>query len=109
MSKILRECAENSPEAREILLQKANAHDKKLPTMLNKESYLKLLEQVEDVLTKVEEELSKHSDSMYRTKNILISDIYSVCLVFDYFCYRFAVVVMHRQIYCGRYRINYTS
>ncbi|GLV34856.1 Gdap1 [Carabus blaptoides fortunei] len=59
-SKLLRTYAEKNLESREILLQKAIAQDKKHLTITNLDEYLKLLDQVDNVLTKVEEELAKH-------------------------------------------------
>lgn len=43
-----------------MLLQKAIAQDKKHLTITNLDEYLKLLDQIDNVLTQVEEELAKH-------------------------------------------------
>lgn len=56
----MRETAEKVPEAKDILLQKANQQDKKHQIVLNKDEYLKVLKNVDDVLEQVEKELSGH-------------------------------------------------
>lgn len=61
-SKTLRKHAESNPEARQILLQKANIQDQKVAIVLDKELYLKVLQQVDDVLSQVEEQLSKYPE-----------------------------------------------
>lgn len=61
-SKILRQYAEKNSEGREMLLQKAAAQDKKHLTITNLAEFTKLLDQIDVVLTQVEEELSKHEE-----------------------------------------------
>lgn len=62
--KTLEENAEKNPLARKILLQKASIQDQKLTNCLDKGQYLKVLQQVDDILTEVEEQLSKYSEGM---------------------------------------------
>lgn len=57
----LRETAEKNPESRDVLLQKANAQDKKHLLVTDKSEYLKVLAQVDQVLDEVEEELASHA------------------------------------------------
>lgn len=52
--------AEKNAEFRDMLLQKAADQDKKHLKIVNANEYTKLLEQVDAVLTEVEEELAKH-------------------------------------------------
>jgi len=62
IGKILRAHAEQNPESREILLQKATIHEQKSSMITNKEEYLKVLEQFDEVLNNLENELASHSD-----------------------------------------------
>ncbi|CAH0547191.1 unnamed protein product [Brassicogethes aeneus] len=57
----LRKYAEENANAKEMLLKKAEAQDKKHKTIINKEEFLKLLGQVEEVLTQIEAELGTHT------------------------------------------------
>nr|CAD7261774.1 unnamed protein product [Timema shepardi] len=61
-SRNLRELAENNPEAREILLRKAENQDTKHAALENKEEFKKVLHQVDVVLDNVEKELSLQSE-----------------------------------------------
>nr|CAD7401873.1 unnamed protein product [Timema poppensis] len=61
-SRNLRELAENNPEAREILLRKAENQDTKHAALENKEEFKKVLHQVDVVLDNVEKELSFQSE-----------------------------------------------
>nr|CAD7441829.1 unnamed protein product [Timema bartmani] len=58
----LRELAENNPEAREILLRRAENQDAKHAALENKEEFKKVLRQVDVVLNNVEKELSLQSE-----------------------------------------------
>lgn len=60
-SKILRMYAEKNEKFREVLLQKAADQDKKHLKIVNAEEYVRLLDQVDTVLTEVEDELAKHT------------------------------------------------
>ncbi|XP_049777453.1 ganglioside-induced differentiation-associated protein 1 [Schistocerca cancellata] len=59
----LRYHAEKNPESRDVLLQKAKAQEIKHEKLLVKDEYQKLLEQVDSVLSEVENELASHADS----------------------------------------------
>lgn len=61
-SKMLREYAMKYEESREMLLQKAAEQDKKHTKIINLDEYMSLLVQVDNVLTEVEEELTKHTE-----------------------------------------------
>lgn len=60
-SEILKAHAENNPECRHILLKKLEFHERRHQIVTNKEEFLSVLNQVEDVLDKVEEELASHN------------------------------------------------
>lgn len=53
--------AEHNLKFRELLLQKADAVSKKRDSILNREEYLKWLEQVDSVLSEIEVELASHN------------------------------------------------
>lgn len=61
IGKILRAHAEANPEAKDVLLQKITIHEQKSNMILDKNEYLKVLNQVNEVLIKVEEELASHT------------------------------------------------
>lgn len=56
----MKKLAETNPDYKDVLLKKAEIQEKKHLTVTNKDEYIKILEQVDDVLTKVESELSLH-------------------------------------------------
>ncbi|XP_019874382.1 ganglioside-induced differentiation-associated protein 1 [Aethina tumida] len=57
----LRKYAQENPDAKDMLLKKADAQDEKHKIIVDKNEFLKLLAQVDEVLTKVEEELATHT------------------------------------------------
>lgn len=57
----LRKFAEENPEAREMLMEKAANQEKKREKLLNKEEFLKLIKDTDDTLDKVEAELAEHN------------------------------------------------
>jgi len=60
-----------------VLLEKADAQDKKHLLLTNLDEYLKILDQIENVLTQVEDELSKH-EAAERAEWWLCSDRFTV-------------------------------
>lgn len=60
----LRKYAQENPDAKDMLLKKADAQDEKHKIIVDKNEFLKLLAQVDEVLTKVEEELATHTGGM---------------------------------------------
>lgn len=62
--KILRQLAEKNPESKAVLLQKADIQDKKHEKILNKNEFLNVLNQVDQVLKTVEDELTKHEGGL---------------------------------------------
>lgn len=61
-AKNLRKFAELNPESRTILLEKATNQEKKHERLLNKEEFLKILHETDNVLDQVEKELSQHTE-----------------------------------------------
>jgi hypothetical protein len=61
MSAILRKAAERNPGSRDILLQKAEAQDKKHAKVITKEGFKELMDQVDSTLDKVEEQLASNN------------------------------------------------
>lgn len=61
-STTLREHAEKNPKSREILLQKADLQDKKHIQVTNKEEFSKIVDHLDNVLDKIEEELSNQGE-----------------------------------------------
>lgn len=59
-SRILTDAAEKNPEAKEALMQKAAWMELNNTKIFSKEDYVLILNQVEEVLDKVEEELKSH-------------------------------------------------
>ncbi|XP_050296805.1 ganglioside-induced differentiation-associated protein 1 isoform X2 [Anthonomus grandis grandis] len=60
LAKNLRKYAEENPEAREMLLEKAENQEKKREKLLKKEEFSAICNQTEEVFNKVEEELSQY-------------------------------------------------
>lgn len=58
----LRKYAEQYPEAREMLLEKAAIQEKRREQLLNKDEFLKILDQADEVFEQVEKELSQHTN-----------------------------------------------
>ncbi|KAI4470385.1 gdap1 isoform a [Holotrichia oblita] len=61
-STMLRERAEKNPQHKEILLQKADLQEKKHLQVIDKNEFGKILGHLDNVLDKIEEELSKHGE-----------------------------------------------
>ncbi|XP_037973882.2 ganglioside-induced differentiation-associated protein 1 isoform X1 [Plutella xylostella] len=61
-SQNLRRLAEDNPHARNVLLYKAEIHDRKHEILSNEEEYLKILNVVDQVLTEVEKELQNQTE-----------------------------------------------
>jgi hypothetical protein len=59
---VLRMRAERNPEIRDILLQKAEFQETKHATVIDKDKYKKILDQVDSVLSQVETELQSHTE-----------------------------------------------
>lgn len=57
----LRKIAEENPKYKDVLLQKAEAMEKTRDLVANKESFVKLLDQVDETLSAVESELTSHT------------------------------------------------
>lgn len=57
----LREIAEENPEIQDVLLQKASLLDRNYANIIDKKKFLEVLAQVDDVLNKVEDQLSNHT------------------------------------------------
>ncbi|KAL1129075.1 hypothetical protein AAG570_013607 [Ranatra chinensis] len=75
MSARLRKLAESNLQAKDALLQKAEAHDKNHALVVDRQSYMKLLEEVDTLLTEVEQQLSPNKGS---TENWLVYDKFTV-------------------------------
>ncbi|KAF2899502.1 hypothetical protein ILUMI_06674 [Ignelater luminosus] len=58
----LRSYAEENPDARDVLLQKASIHEQKNSVFTNKDEYVQVLDQFDEVLTNVEDELASHTE-----------------------------------------------
>lgn len=58
----LRKHAEENPEVRDVLLQKASVQEQKNSVLTNKDEYVQILDQVDEVLTNVEKELTSHAE-----------------------------------------------
>ncbi|CAG9761571.1 unnamed protein product [Ceutorhynchus assimilis] len=58
----LRKYAQENPDAKEMLLEKAENQEKKREKLLNKDEFLKICQQAEKVLDEVEAELSQHTN-----------------------------------------------
>ncbi|KAF5280223.1 hypothetical protein FQA39_LY05357 [Lamprigera yunnana] len=58
--KVLQELAKKNPEIREVLLSKITVHEQKSTMITNQDQYLKVLDQVEQVLAEIENELATH-------------------------------------------------
>lgn len=63
-SKYMRKYAEINPEFRDTLLQRAELVNQKHNSIINREEYLKRLDQVDSVLTEVESELVSHTSGI---------------------------------------------
>lgn len=61
-STMLRERAEKNPQHKEILLQKAELQEKKHLQVIDKNEFGKIIGHLDNVLDKIEEELSKHGE-----------------------------------------------
>lgn len=59
-SRMLMDAAEKNPEAKETLMQKITWMELNSTKIFRKEDYVLILNQVEEVLDKVEEELKSH-------------------------------------------------
>ncbi|KAL1517839.1 hypothetical protein ABEB36_001551 [Hypothenemus hampei] len=57
----LRRYAEETPGARAMLLEKAENQEKKREKLLNKQEFIKILNQAEEVFDKIEAELAEHT------------------------------------------------
>lgn len=66
----MRRYAELNPEARDVLLEKANAKEKSLKRITSRDEYLKILDQVDAVLSAVEEELARHGSGRINGQSI---------------------------------------
>ncbi|XP_014271167.1 ganglioside-induced differentiation-associated protein 1 isoform X2 [Halyomorpha halys] len=73
----LRKIAEENPKYKDILLQKAEATEKTRDLVANKESFLKLLDQVDETLSAVETELTSHTDreSWLVSREFTVADV----------------------------------
>ncbi|XP_066256128.1 ganglioside-induced differentiation-associated protein 1 isoform X2 [Euwallacea similis] len=56
----LKKYAEENPDARQMLLEKADNQEKKREKLLNKDEFVKLLNETEKVFDKIEAELAEH-------------------------------------------------
>ncbi|CAH2981327.1 unnamed protein product [Chilo suppressalis] len=75
-SKNLRKLAEENPKARGILLYKAQLHDRKHEILSNEDEYLKVLNNVDQVLSHIEEQLRIQSEGNWLCcENFTIADI----------------------------------
>lgn len=61
----LRRVADKVPSAHDILIQKSDLQERKRQSITNREQYLKILNQVDEVLAKVEEELERHENGKF--------------------------------------------
>ncbi|XP_034250549.1 ganglioside-induced differentiation-associated protein 1 [Thrips palmi] len=77
--KYMRQHAENNPDFREILLQRAELVNQKRKSIVNRDEYIKRLDQLDSVLTEVEAELVSHSsdqaDWWLCSPNFSIADV----------------------------------
>lgn len=63
-SKFMRQHAEKNPEFCDMLLRRAELVNQKHNSIINREEYIKRLDQVDSVLTEVEAELVSHSSGV---------------------------------------------